>query len=105
MNEILGMLQKMGTVPMNAMAAVPTIRFRDVLQLMLLSAAVHIVSRAYQVMNRLGLTPALPMQQTSYGYPMQYQQIPMMQNIGYPAQPQMPQVFAYPSNNDEQGGV
>ena len=36
MNEILGMLQKMGTVPMTAMAAMPTIRFRDVLQLMLL---------------------------------------------------------------------
>ena len=97
MNEIFTMLQKMGTVPMNAM---PPIRFRDILQLLLLNAAVRIVSRTYQLLNRLGTSPGLPMypQSGAYDYPMQLPQMP------YPAQPQMPELIAYPMLDPDQKG-
>ena len=67
MNNFLTMLQGMGGMQL---------RFRDILQMLLLSAAVRIAARIYDTLNRLGGTQALPMQ-------------PMYQN------PQMPQMLSY----------
>ena len=64
MNELLNMLQNMGAhqSPTPGILGFPNIRFRDVLQLLLLSVAVKIVSRAYEIMNRMGCFNTLPMQ-------------------------------------------
>ena len=98
MNELFALVQKMGVPPAAMMGTTP-IRFRDILQLLLLSAAIKIVNRAYDILSRLGMIPSLPMQNQApmlgcYPYPQQ----PMM---GYPAQPiqqQMPQIIPYPDN-------
>ncbi len=98
MNELFAMVQRMGASPAAMMGTTP-IRFRDILQLLLLSAAVKIVNRAYEILSRMGMIPSLPMQNQApmlgcYPYPQQ----PMM---GYPAQPmqqQMPQIIPYPDN-------
>ena len=108
MNELFAMMQKMNIPPASplAMMEMPQIRFRDILQLLLLSAAVKIVNRAYLVLNRLGMTPGLPLQNQPqqlgiYGYPVQ--QMPVYPNFG-PTQPQMPELIAYPYPADEQKG-
>ncbi len=102
MNELFAMIQKIGA----ASAGMPTIRFRDVLQLLLLSAAVKIVNRAYLVLNRLGMTPGLPLQNQPqqlgfYGYPAP--QMPVYPNFR-PTQPQMPELLAYPMMDPDQKG-
>ena len=65
MNELLSIIQNIAkpqASPLSLME-MPTIHFRDILQLLLLSAAVHIVKRAYELLSRLGCMPAIPMQQ------------------------------------------
>ncbi len=83
MNNFFSMMQGM-----NGMQ----IRFRDILQMLLLSAAVRIAARIYETMNRLGGMQALPMQmmnpnQPMYPNPMMLGNIPPVQNPinGYPA--------------------
>ena len=101
MNELFAMMQKIGA----ASAGMPTIRFRDVLQLLLLSAAVKIVDRANRIICRMGMPPNLGMQAPTqigyYGAPMQPGipvQMPMMQP-GIPAQPQ---VLVYPQQDEQE---
>ena len=106
MNELFAMIQKIGAVS----GGMPTIRFRDVLQLLLLSAAVKIVDRANQIICRMGMPPNLGMQAPTqigyYGVPIQSQlvqpgipvQMPMMQP-GIPAQPQM---IVYPQQDEQE---
>ena len=67
MSSFLNLLQGMGGMQL---------RFRDILQMLLLSAAVRIAARIYETLNRLGGTQALPMN-------------PMYPN------PQMPQMLGY----------
>ncbi|MBR2088640.1 MAG: hypothetical protein IJ906_16250 [Oscillospiraceae bacterium] len=80
MNELLNMLQNMRAhqSPIPGILGFPNIRFRDVLQLLLLSVAVRIVSRAYEIMNRMGCFNALPMQTPPQPQPllMQFPQMP-----------------------------
>ena len=52
MNNFLAMMQGIGGTPL---------RFRDILQMLLLSAAVRIAARIYETLNRLGGMQALPM--------------------------------------------
>ena len=83
MNNFLAMMQGIGGTPL---------RFRDILQMLLLSAAVRIAARIYETLNRLGGMQALPMQpmnphQQMYVNPMMLGSIPPVQNpmYGYPA--------------------
>ena len=83
MNNFLAMMQGIGGTPL---------RFRDILQMLLLSAAVRIAARIYETLNRLGGMQALPMQpmnpsQPPYPNPMMLGNIPPVQNpfSAYPA--------------------
>lgn len=83
MNNFLAMMQGMNEMQF---------RFRDILQLLLLSAAVRITARIYQTLNRLGGMQALPIQpmnpnQPMYPNPLMLGNIPPIQNpmYGYPA--------------------
>ena len=80
MNELMNFIQNMGNnqSPMSGILGFPNIRFRDVLQLLLLSVAVRIVSRAYEIMNRMGYFNALLMQTPQQPQPMllQFPQMP-----------------------------
>ena len=80
MNELMNFIQNMGNnqSPMPGILGFPNLRFRDVLQLLLLSVAVRIVSRAYEIMNRMGYFNALPMQTPQQTQPMllQFPQMP-----------------------------
>lgn len=80
MNELMNFIQNMGNnqSPMPGILGFPNLRFRDVLQLLLLSVAVRIVSRAYEIMNRMGYFNALPMQTPQQPQPMllQFPQMP-----------------------------
>ena len=105
MNELFAMMQKIGA----ASAGMPTIRFRDVLQLLLLSAAVKIVDRANRIICRMGMPPNLGMQAPTqigyYGVPIQSQLV----QPGIPVQPPMmqgapvhPQVIVYPQQAEQE---
>ena len=65
MNELLSIIQNIAKPQVSPLSLMemPTIHFRDILQLLLLSAAIHIVKRAYELLSRLGYMPSLPMQQ------------------------------------------
>ncbi len=77
MNNFLNMLQGMGGMQL---------RFRDILQMLLLSAAVRIAARIYETMNRLSGTQALPMN-PMYQNPLMLGYIPPAHNqmSGFPA--------------------
>ena len=78
MNELMNFIQNMGNnpSPIPGILGFPNIRFRDVLQLLLLSVAVRIVSRAYEIMNRMGYFNALPMQTPQQPMLLQFPQPP-----------------------------
>lgn len=85
MKNYFAMLQALGS---------SQLRFRDIIQLLLLSTAMKIVDRATKIMNRIGTPPVLPMQNQPqqigfYGYPMP----PQMPDYPFPAQPQ---IIPYP---------
>ena len=96
MNNFLAMLQGMGGV---------NLRFRDILQMLLLSAAVRIAARIYDTLNRLGGTQALPM----YPNPQMPQMLgytPPLQNpmYGFPAvnvTPQQPEIIPFIAPNQK----
>jgi hypothetical protein len=77
MNELVNLFQNMSNnqSPIPGILGFPNIRFRDVLQLLLLSVAVRIVSRAYEIMNRMGCFNALPMQTPPQPLLMQFPQM------------------------------
>lgn len=79
MNNLMDFMSNMGMnqSPISGMTGYPRIRFRDILQLLLLSVAVRIVSRAYEIMARLGAIPTLPMQMPQQSQPMLLQFPPM----------------------------
>ena len=85
MNSFLNLLQGMGGMQL---------RFRDILHMLLLSAAVRIAARIYDTLNRLGGTQALPMQ------PM-YQNPQMPQMLGY-IPPVQNQMYGFPAVNPQQ---
>ena len=80
MNDLLNLFQNAGAnqSPMPGILGFTNLRFRDILQLLLLSVAVRIVSRAYEIMNRMGYFNALPMQTPQQPQPMllQFPQMP-----------------------------
>lgn len=98
MNNFLNMLQGIGGMQL---------RFRDILQMLLLSAAVRIAARIYETLNRLSGTQALPMN-PMYPNPLMLGYIPPAQNqmTGFPSAnitPQQPEII--PLIDPNQKGV
>ena len=99
MSNFLAMLQGMGGMQL---------RFRDILQMLLLSAAVRIAARIYDTLNRLGGTQALPMN-PMYPNPQMPQMlgyIPPVQSpmCGFPAvnvNPQQPEIIPFIDPNQK----
>ena len=79
MNNLLDLITNMGNTQslIPGILGFPNFRFRDVLQLLLLSVAVRIVGRAYEIMNRMGCFNALPMQTPQQPQPLLMQFPPM----------------------------
>lgn len=96
MNNFLAMLQGMGGMQL---------RFRDILQMLLLSAAVRIAARIYETLNRLGGTQALPMN-PMYPNPLMLRYTQPVQNpmLGFPianAAPQQPEIIPFIDPNQK----
>ncbi len=102
MNNFLAMMQGIGGNPL---------RFRDILQMLLLSAAVRIAARIYETLNRLGGMQALPMQpmnphQQMYVNPMMLGYMPPAQNQMYAhitpnMPPQQPEIIPFTDPNQK----
>ncbi|MCR4644078.1 MAG: hypothetical protein K5695_01535 [Oscillospiraceae bacterium] len=96
MNNFLNMLQGISGMQL---------RFRDILQMLLLSAAVRIAARIYETLNRLSGTQALPMN-PMYQNPLMLGYIPpaQIQMFGFPAAnaaPQQPEIIPFIDPNQK----
>ena len=96
MNSFLNLLQGIGGMQL---------RFRDILQMLLLSAAVRIAARIYETLNRLSGTQALPMN-PMYQNPLMLGYIPPAQNqmSGFSASNTTPQPEIIPFITPNQKG-